>query len=61
MKTHATVNATLTFTNEKGEKDYIVIFRDEAHERALSMRFCFRVCIHRQHHPYVGAAIWAAV
>lgn len=28
------VNATLTFANEKGEKDYIVIFRDEAHMNA---------------------------
>ena len=34
MKTHATVNVTLTFTNEKGEKDYIVIFRNEAHMNA---------------------------
>lgn len=34
MKTRATVNATLTFKNEKGEKDYIVIFRDEAHMNA---------------------------
>lgn len=30
----STVNATLTFANEKGEKDYIVIFRDEAHMNA---------------------------
>ena len=34
MKTRATVNATLTFANEKGQKDYIVIFRDEAHMNA---------------------------
>lgn len=31
MDTHASVNATLTFTNEKGQKVYIVVFRDENH------------------------------
>ena len=34
MKNRITVNTTLTFKNEKGEKDYIVIFRDEAHMNA---------------------------
>ena len=34
MKTRAAVNAALTFTNEKGQKDYIVIFRDEDHMNA---------------------------